>query len=157
MRSLLALFLISSLGVLTAQAAELELIRVWPGWRDAESFDRISEYFTGEENTGSEVVRRTHPDQRAGFYFLARVANKGDPLTGATFVLRVIAPFQPEPKVTTFPVDVPRKSKVFQLGLTGPDWPNRDVHPVAWKLELRSATDEVLASSQSFLWEKPTK
>lgn len=157
MRSLFALFSFSVVTVLTAQAAEVELVRVWPGWRDAESFERISEYFTGEENTGREVVLRTHPDQRAGFYFLARVANKGDLLSGATFVLRVIAPSQPEPKVTSFPVDIPRKSKVFQLGLTGPDWPNRDVHPVAWKLELRSATDEVLASSQSFLWEKPAK
>jgi hypothetical protein len=157
MRSLLALFLIATLGVVTATAAEVELVRVWPGWRDAESFERISEYFTGEENTGREVVLRTHADRRAGFYFLARVANKGEALTGATFVLRVIAPSQPEPKITTFAVDVPRKSKVFQLGLTGPDWPNQEIHPVAWKLELRSATDELLASAQSFLWEKPTE
>jgi hypothetical protein len=52
---------------------------------------------------------------------------------------------------------VPRRSKVFQLGLTGPDWPDSEINPVAWKLELRSADGQVLASAQSFLWEKPAK
>jgi hypothetical protein len=157
MRSLLALILFCTLGLLSVQAAEVEFVRVWPGWRDAESFERISEYFNGEENTGREVVLRTHPEERAGFYFLVRVANPGDLLSNARFVLNVISPASPDPKETVFPVEVPRRSKVFQLGLTGPDWTNSEIHPVAWKLELRSADGQVLASAQSFLWEKPAK
>jgi hypothetical protein len=157
MRSLLALFLFTVASLFSAQAAEVEFVRVWPGWRDAESFERISEYFTGEEKTGREIVVRTHPEQRAGFYYLVRVANSGDVRAGAKFVLQVISPGDPKPKATTFPVEVPSRSKVFLLGLTGPDWPNRDVHPVAWKLELLSSDEQVLASSQSFLWEKPAK
>jgi hypothetical protein len=157
MRSLLALFLFTTAGLLSAQADGVEFVRVWPGWRDAESFERISEYFSGEENTGREIVVRTHPERREGFYYLVRVANEGEALQGAKFVLQVISPASPEPKTSTFPVEVPHRSKVFQLGLTGPDWPNSDVHPVAWKLELRSADDQVLASAQSFLWEKPAK
>jgi hypothetical protein len=153
------LFLLSVFAatLVSAGAAEIEFVRVWPGWRDAESFERISEYFDGRENTGGEVVLRTHADQRAGFYFLVRVANAGSAKPDAHFVLQVILPSNPEPRSLTFPADVPARSKVFELGLTGPDWPSPDVHPVAWKLELRSAEDQVLASAQSFLWEKPAK
>jgi hypothetical protein len=157
MRSLFALLVFTALGLTSLRAADIEFVRVWPGWRDAESFERISEYFTGEEKTGREVVLRTKPDERAGFYFLVRVANASEPITGATFVLKVISPSGPEPESTSFPADIPRKSKVFLLGLTGSDWPNSEVHPVAWKLELRSADDTLLASSQSFLWAKPAK
>ena len=157
MRSLFALIVWVAASVVGASAAEVDFVRVWPGWRTAESFERISEFFTGEENTGRETVLRTHPERRAGFYYLVRTANSGETLTGATFVLRVISPSSPDPKVTTFPVEIPPRSKVFLLGLTGPDWPHEDVHPVAWKLELRSADDAVLASAQSFLWAKPAK
>lgn len=153
------LFLLSVFAatLVSAGAAEIEFVRVWPGWRDAESFERISEYFDGRENTGGEVVLQTHADQRAGFYFLVRVTNAGSAKPDAHFVLQVILPSNPEPRSLTFPADVPARSKVFELGLTGPDWPSPDVHPVAWKLELRSAEDQVLASAQSFLWEKPAK
>jgi hypothetical protein len=157
MRLLFASILFATVGLFSLQAAEVEFVRVWPGWRNADSFERISEYFTEKENTGREIVLRTHPEERAGFYFLVRVANSGERLAGAKFVLNVISPASPEPKETIFPTEVPRRSKVFQLGLTGPDWPDGEVHPVAWKLELRSADDQVLASAQSFLWEKPAK
>ena len=155
MRSLSALMMFTVTALVSAQAAEVEFVRVWPGWRDAASFERISEYFTGEEDTGRDIVLRTQPEQREGFYFLVRVANPGDVLPGAKFVLQVIAPSAPEPKTTIFPAEIPSRSKVFLLGLTGADWAGADVHPVAWKLELRSADDRVLASAQSFLWEKP--
>lgn len=155
MRSLLGLFLFTVAGLLPTWAAEVEFVRVWPAWRDVGSFERISEYFTGKENSGSEIVVRTQAEERAGFYYLVRVANKGEVLPGAKFVLRVILPTSPDPKVTIFPAEIPRHSKVFQLGLTGADWPGPEVHPVAWKLELQSATDQVLATAQSFLWSKP--
>jgi hypothetical protein len=157
MRSLFAFYLFAAAGLLSIRAADVEFVRVWPGWRDAESFDRITEYFTGQENTGREVILRTHPDQRAGFYYLVRVMNSAAMFPGAKFVLQTISPTNPEPKIATFPVDLPSRAKVFQLGLTGADWPDRKAHPVAWKLELRSADNQVLASAQSFLWEKPAK
>lgn len=141
----------------TIAHAEVSFVRVWPGWVDADAFDTISEYFTGREHTGKRVIQRSHPDARPGFYFLARVANTGADISNARFALHVILPGNPEPKTFTFPASLPARSTVFQLGLTGPDWPDRDIHPVAWKLELLSATDELLASEQSFLWSKPAK
>lgn len=130
-------------------------MRVWPGWRAAESFESIAEYFSGREDHGRQVVLRTHPDARAGFYYLVRVANTGTARPGSKFALHVITPDSPDAKTYTFAVDLAARSTVFQLGLTGPSWPTRDVRPVAWKLELVSADGEILASAQSFLWEKP--
>lgn len=148
----LACFVVS-----VAHSAEVEFVRVWPGWRSAEAFESIAEHFTGQEHTGGETVLRTHPDARSGFYYLVRVANKGPVREDARFLLHVIAPDSPEPKLHTFTVDVGTRASVFQLGLTGPAWPGPRVHPVAWKLELVSAEGDVLASAQSFLWEKPAK
>ncbi|HEV8073978.1 MAG TPA: hypothetical protein VGP21_07585, partial [Opitutaceae bacterium] len=45
----LALFCAAS-----ARAADVNFVRVWPGYRTAGSFDRISEYLDGQENTGGE-------------------------------------------------------------------------------------------------------
>lgn len=140
-----------------ARSAEVEFVRVWPGWRAAESFESITEYFSGREEHGREVVLRTHPDARAGFYFVVRVANSGATHPGANFALRVITPDSPEPKLYQFPVDLPARSTVFRLGLTGPAWPDAKTHPVAWKLDLVSPEGAILASAHSFLWEKPAK
>jgi hypothetical protein len=137
-----------------ARAADIHFVRIWPGWRDADSFERISEYFTGREDTGRSVVVRSHPSIRDGFYFLVRVANSDSPLAGARFSLQLVAPTSPDPKTYTFPADVPARSTVFLLGLTGPDWPDRKTHPVAWKLDLLSADGTVVATQHSFLWEK---
>jgi hypothetical protein len=153
--SLCACFLALAAGF--AAAAEVEFVRVWSAWRDAEAFDSISEYFTGREKTGRGVIVRTHPDARGGFYYLIRVNRRAAPLPGAKFVLRIITPDSPDVKTYAFPVDLPARSTVFQLGLTGADWAGPDVHPVAWKLELVSADDRLLASEQSFLWSKPEK
>src|SRR5687767_6584559 len=92
------LFLFASVAVVASsawsRAAEVELLRIWPGWRDAESFDRISEYFGGGENTGRHVVLRTQPDVRTGYYFLVRVKSAAA-LGAAKFELSVIRPDTP--------------------------------------------------------------
>ena len=144
------------LAAVAARAADTEFLRVWPGWRDAESFERIGEYFGLPENTGRQTVLRTQAGERAGFYFLVRVK------TGAAFngryELRIIRPDAPDAKVFTFPAAIPAKESVFQLGLTGTDWPGgKDVHPVAWKLALLGSDGRVLAEQKSYLWEKPAK
>lgn len=146
-----------ALTALPARAADLEIVRVWPGWRDAASFERIGEYFGGRENTGREVVLRTQPGERAGYYFLVRVKNAAA-LPNAKFELSVIRPEAPEPKTFSFPAALAAKETVFQLGLTGADWPQgRDAHPVAWKIAVKDSGDRVLAEHKSFLWEKPAK
>lgn len=153
----LALFVFLLLATSVASAAEVELVRIWPGWRDAGAFERISEYFGGEENTGRETVLRTQPETREGFYFLVR-ARTAQPVLQAKFELSVIRPDAPDVKVFTLSSPLPAKESVFQLGLTGADWPGgKEARPVAWQLRVLAADGAVLAVHKSYLWEKPAK
>ena len=146
--------------VLTAalRAADVEFVRVWPAWRDAASFEAIGEYFGAAENPRGQVLVRSQNDSRDGYYFLVRTKTGGVPAAGARFVLELIRPDSPEAKTFAFPAAFAGKQTVFQLGLTGADWPGgKNAHPVAWRLTLRDGGDRVLAEQKSFLWEKPAK
>jgi hypothetical protein len=156
MRLRLSAFAVFALASLLS-AAEVEFVRVWPQWRDADSFDRIGEYFGGKESSDKEIVLRTRAAERAGYYFLARVAAMAA-LNGTRFELQIIRPDAPEPKVFSFPTNVRAGGAVFELGLTGADWPKgKAAHPVAWRLALVAADGRVLTEQKSFLWEKPAK
>jgi hypothetical protein len=137
------------------RAADVTFVRVWPQWQTADPFLRISEFFTGRENPGERTILRTQADNRAGFYFLIRVKNPGPLITGTHFTVAVIIPGHPDPKVFTFPTNVPAGGKVYQLGLTGADWPGKRIYPLAWQVELLDAEGRALAAQQSFLWSKP--
>jgi hypothetical protein len=138
-------------------AGEVNFARVWPEWRNADAFDRIREYFGGRENDGREIVVRTHADERAGMYFVVRV-NSATPLPAAKFTLEVIRPDSPDVRSFTFPVSLPGKSQLVELGMTAGDWPGgRKTHPVAWKLTLLDQAGQVVASQQSFLWQMPAQ
>jgi hypothetical protein len=150
--ALLGLLLCAAHG---AGAAELSFVRVWPRWYDNDQVIRISEFFTGRENMGERTIVHSRADSRTGFYFVVRVKNPGLLVAGTKFVVQVILPTSPDPKVFTLPADVPAGGKVYQLGLTGSDWPNRRTFPVAWKLDLVGADGQLLATQESFLWAKP--
>jgi hypothetical protein len=143
--------------VVGARGAEVEFQRVWPGWRDADSFDRVLEYFTGKEYTGQEIILRTQAKERGGFYFLARVKNPGPAVVPVKFKLQIVAPNDPAPKTFSFPANLPAGTSVFNLGLTGADWTDQKNPPVAWKLELLREDGQVMATEKSFLWEHPAK
>lgn len=156
MRRLLACFFLAGFA-LAASAANVEFVRVWPQWKGADAFDRLGDYFGRGENDGREIVRRSQPGTREGLYFVVRVKTEA-PIANAKFALEVIRPDDPEPKTFTFAAQVPGSSRVFDLGLTGADWPGGKLaHPVAWKLSLLDASGQVLATKQSFLWELPAK
>lgn len=150
---LLGCLILSSLGA-ALSAAEVDFIRIWPAWRGAESFVRISEYFGGGENSGRQSVLRTQASQRSGYYFLVRTDNHGAAQTGARFELRIIKPDSPATRTYTFPAEVPVGGHVFNLGLTGADWPGKNTQPVAWQLRLLAADGRELGQGQSFLWSK---
>ncbi len=156
MRSLLTLALLLS-SLLCVRAADSAITGVWGEWRSAESFDRISEYFGGGENTGKHRILRTHADVRAGFYFLVSLGSAPAP-ADAKFEVQVITPDKPEAKTFSFPATSPARETVFELGLTGADWPGGEkARPVAWHLALVAADGRVLAEQKSFLWENPAK
>lgn len=150
----LAILLALTLSV-SATAAELRIVRVFTDWRDAASFKRISEYFDGKENTHGEVVLRTHPAQRGGYYFLVRLANAGA-AREVQLRLLVVTPDSAAPREFIFPAALPgARETVFNLGLTGTDWSDRKINAVAWKLDVLGGDGAVLATEKSYLWEKP--
>jgi hypothetical protein len=145
-------FVIALFCAASARAADVTFVRVWPGYRTAESFERISQYMTGQENPGGQTLLRSQPAQRDGFYFLVRLKNAGDPVAGASVELNVITPGSATPRTLTFAADVPAGQHVFECGLTGTDWPDAKAHPVAWKIVIRAPGGAELANTQSFLW-----
>jgi hypothetical protein len=155
MRSLFLLTLLLT-SIARVHAADPAITSVWPQWRDAESFDRIGEYFGRAENTHGRRILRTHTETRAGFYFLVKLAATAP--VDSKFELQVITPDKPEPKTFTFPAGAPAGENTFELGLTGADWPTGEkARPVAWRIALRAADGHVLAEQKSFLWENPAK
>jgi len=136
------------------KSADLELIRIWPSWRSADSFLRISEYFGGGENRSGQTILRSQPTERAGFYFLLRIRNSGQAFPDARFELQVIRPDSPHAVTYRFPATVATGSHVYLLGLTGSDWPDfgektaEDIHPVSWQLRLLDTAERELRSSQ---------
>jgi len=149
--------------VLTAAAAEntVDLIRIWPSWRSANSFLRISEYFGGSEARSGQTILRSQPAERSGFYFLTRIKNSGAPLADAHFELQVIRPDSPHAVTYTFPATIETGSHAYLLGLTGSDWlgfdgkPAEDSHPVSWRLRLLDSQARELLHRESYLWAKP--
>lgn len=150
---LLAL-LLTLVCAVSVSGAEVRIVRVFTGWRDAGSFKRISEYFTGQENTGRQIVLRTQPGERGGYYFLVRTENK-HATTRANFRLHVVLPGTHQPRVFNFSADIPRGQQVFNIGVTGADWPDADTDAVAWKLNVLDSSGAVLATEKSYLWEMP--
>jgi hypothetical protein len=156
MRPLLATIALLFAGCATQHPPTvLAFKRVWPEWQDADSFQSLYENHTGRELTGKWDVMRSHPEDRAGLYFLARIENPGGELRGGTLVVRVITQKSPGVKSYDFPADVPGGSHLFELGLTGKDWTGPRVAPVAWEVELDDADGRVLIRKTSYLWEKP--
>jgi len=155
MRFRLVLFVLFFTSALAAVAGDFKIVRVWPGYRKADSFDRISEYFGGGENSARRTVLRTQSGDRAGYYFLVRLINPDATQPGCSWQLQVILPTSAQPRTYAFSTGITAGNNVFELGLTGADWPNAKTEPVAWKLVLQSADKRELASQQSFLWDRP--
>ena len=158
-RAMLRLARLSLLLLVTpfAFATEVELLRIWPGWRDAATWDSIPEYFGGPETHGSQIVLRTQQATRDGFYFLVRTAAP-TARPAVRFELEIVRPDSPEPKRHTLSARLPAGETVFQIGLTGTDWPGgKRAQPVAWRIILRGPDNSVLAEHKSFLWEQPAR
>lgn len=136
-----------------ASAAEVKLVRVWPEYRAGASFVRIGEYFGGKEKA-PELILRSQPESRDGYYFLARFKSS-DAQPGSILALEYVLPGEDQPRVQFFPVDVPKGSRAILAGLTGADWPGAKVAPTAWRLRLLGASGAEVAREQSFLWSLP--
>jgi hypothetical protein len=154
MRSRLSIVSLLAIAIASAaSAADVKFVRVWPDYRTADSFTRVGEYFGGKEHT-PELLVRSQPAARDGFYFLARFKSS-EALPGAILAIETVQPGSDVPSVHFLSVDLPRGSRAILAGLTGNDWPSAQVKPTAWRLRLLSASGAELARQQSFLWTLP--
>jgi hypothetical protein len=155
-RTVLAASLVGALALaapVLASAAEVKLVRVWPEYRETSRFVRIAEYFGGKEKA-PELIVRSQPDSRAGYYFLARFRS-AEALPGSILVLEYFLPGEDQARVQFFPVDLPKGSRAVLAGLTGADWPGARIEPTAWRLRLLGPAGTEVVREQSFLWSLP--
>lgn len=136
-------------------AGAVDIVRIWPGYRTAESFETVGEFFGRGEHTGGRVLLRSRSESRAGFYFLTRLqAQAAHPQ--AEVRLEVILPGSVTPVVHTFTTALKAGSTVLQVGVTGTDWDDSSQRPVAWRLAIRDPSSSTpLAETESFLWATP--
>ncbi len=154
-RPVLVLFsLLSCLAPALPAEDSVQLVRVWPGYRDAASFTRLGEYFGAAPDAANQSALRSQPAARDGYYWLVRTQTpRAHP--GATLSLKVMRAGAAAPELHRFTLDVPAGSHALQAGLTGRDWPDPAERPVAWQLTLTAADGSALAATQSFLWADP--
>lgn len=144
--------------VVTSAAPEKIALR-YVTWKvePATDFQRISEYFDGEENTGGDTIVRSQKNDRRGLYFILALEWSAKLPDGAVAMVDFVSSEGGEPKHHAFlipPVDKPAHLREIRLGFTGKDWPEiRKARPVAWKITLRDAKSlDVIATAQSYLW-----
>lgn len=137
---------------LLAWAGEAKISRVWTDFRTTESFERIGEYFGGQEKHHGRVVLRTQAQDRNGFYFLIRVDDLKTLTPGCVWRVALLRPNKTETETFNFPLGTTPPQPVFELGLTGSDWSDAKATPTAWKVTLLDSEGRELLSKQSFLW-----
>lgn len=119
-------------------------------------FQRIGEYFTGEEVAGSRVYLRSDPGRRAGWYWIIPAGDVPSEGGVGKAVVEVQIPGSPAVETFSFRIDQPVPGKaVFWIGLTGGDWPDPELRPVAWRIGLFSPAGDGIYSRESFLWSPP--
>lgn len=126
-------------------------------YKETNFFKRISEYFSGVENTGYRLILRTDPQQREGLYFQSLLSRPVRELPeGAVFRVRYVRPETGQPVIShSFPLpqDLRSSGKTqLWLGFTGADAPADEAAPVAWQISVEDAEGNPLAETHSFLW-----
>ncbi len=115
----------------------------------------ISQYFGAKlSGQGFRAVVASQPDAPSGQYFIARLEGARD---GAPSTARMTYLPSNSKRMSTHEWDlsgVPLRKWLY-LGLTGTDWPDTEVAPLVWRIELLDASGTVVAAWNSFLWEMP--
>lgn len=119
---------------------------------DKSKFTRISEYFTGIEDTGGDTLLRTDPDCRSGLYL---VININKPICtlgpGAFLHFKYVLSGCKKVQEKCFSLDSPCGfTRWIYLGITGADLCGG---LVAWSIEIHSKADCVIQNS--YLWSCP--
>jgi len=154
MRSILrlCLALVLSSGIASAQ----KIINGDAHYMETKQFQFISEFFLGHEVQGNRTILRTQDDSRQGLYFTLKLTKAFLGQSNLQAILEVIPADDKETASYSFDLSSEKIKKNLYLGLTGADWVDPSVQPMAWRVRILSGKQEI-TSWQSFLWEMPAK
>lgn len=119
--------------------------------RDADSFKRISEHFTGNENPGRYVIARTDPSQRDGYYIALKLDESDQPEKADKVLLHFVRPGSQDVETKTLTIGPINKDRAL-IGMTDDVWSSTSSIPTAWKIEFLDSAGTVISTSQSYLW-----
>ena len=118
-------------------------------------FVRISEYFSGKENTSGQIILRSQENHRTGLYFHVLFQDIGIvmPVQKHKLILKILDSESIDFKTHSFDLspEILQEGKIL-LGLSGKDWTSPQTTPIAWYLELQTKNGKILADTQSYLW-----
>lgn len=123
--------------------------------RTADDVSRASEVLGAKEDHGADVVFRTDPAARGGYYYYIKLADA--PPADARLVLQVVRAENTPAERHEFPARF-RPGFPFGeyvIGLTGKQAGDAKWRPIAWRVSVVDAKGKVLAAKHSFLWGAP--
>lgn len=125
-------------------------------WKKEDDFKRISEFFTDNENTGSNVVVRSDEGKRDGLYLMLNLEHGKTVPAGSVAELHYFHPKKSGVQVCTWtlPEFNPAPHRELRLGLTGNNWDKSlsGKRPSAWKLTITAPDGTLLVRRTSYLW-----
>ena len=135
--------------------AELKILSITESYWDQVEFKRVIEYFTGKEFSGRQLILRSNPEERSGMYFEMSLSKKPYELPkDCVIILQMYRSGALDPKSFEFKIpEETREKSDLLLGVTGDDWPSRETKLIAWRMEVRTFDQKLLAQKQSFLWD----
>ncbi|MCC5835882.1 MAG: hypothetical protein JJU20_14240 [Opitutales bacterium] len=136
-------------------AATIEV--AYSEYRETGSFQRIQEFFTGREAPGRRTIIRTDPDNRDGQYFLINLTRSVARSDVHSVEIEVITTESKDTQQLVFLLsDALRvRGSWIYCGVTGDDWPNRNVRPLAWIARLKDSEGRLLDEWESFVQRMP--
>ena len=149
------LALISLLGLLDINAnVSQSPLKIQIRFHPENDFVRLSEFFTGRENTGNFTILRSQK-RRSGLYFYV-------PLEESKIKVEKIHSFKlsiiDSRNLTSrnFKFQMSRKGKRQKrilLGITGDDWDEKDDRLIAWEIKILGENDKDFQVAMSSLWQ----
>ncbi len=139
------------------EVCALEIVNAYPQFMEEQSFQRISEFFSGVEKAGPYLIVRTQPQVRGGEYFVITLDQRVRSLPeGTQIILEVVRP--DSHSLTAYTLELPEKrpnTRQIYAGITGSEWPDSAIRPLAWKISFINSQGTVIAEKQSYLWTYP--
>ena len=131
----------------------LEITRVDIKLLGGNTFKRISEYFTDNENSQGKVIVRTNPARRDGLYMVIRLNHDTEHMPEGT-TIRVEYVLVDNPEVQTHTLVLPRV-RAFEVyfGFTDAAWSDKKPSDIiCWRIVIEDPQRKVMAERSSVLW-----